>query len=227
MIVGEQVAPVGHGIPNSGARPARSGSEITDTLRLRDPCQKIICFAAGTLIRTPSGERRIEKLRPGDEIVTLDRGPQVLRWIGRDTVRASGQLAPILFSKGVVGNYHDLRVSPWHKMIWKGAAARKHFGQSEVLATARSLVDDCRVTVEFGGMVTYVHLMFDRHEVVIANGAPSESFHPGGDRLNTLPASTREDLFRLFPKLRSDVGSYGPAIRACVEGSAARALLTA
>ena len=186
--------------------------------------ETIICFTAGTMIRTPRGERQIETLKPGDMVTTLDRGEQPLRWIGRRTVPATGVLAPIRFATGSYGNHRDLLVSPQHRMLCRGYAAQLLFGETEVLAPAKSLVDDFQVTIDYGGMVTYVHMLFDRHEIVIANGAPSESFYPGRCGLDSLSDPSRDELFRLFPALRSDAGSYGPASRTCVKGSEARAL---
>ena len=100
-----------------------------------------------------------------------------------------------------------------------------HFGEAEVLAPAKSLVDELGVTVAYGGMVTYFHMLFERHQIVIANGAPSESFFPGGFGLATLEGMAREEVLRLFPELRSDLGAYGPAGRVCVKASDARALV--
>jgi hypothetical protein len=189
--------------------------------------ETIICFTAGTAIRTPSGERRIENLKPGDLVLTLDNGPQRIRWIGSKTVRASGRLAPIRFSKGSIGNHRDLLVSPQHRILCGGYMTQLHFGESEVLAPAKSLVDEFGVTVAYGGMVTYYHMLFDRHEIVLANGAPSESFFPGGFGLDTLTDPARDEIFQLFPELRSNIGSYGPASRVCVKDREARVLLTA
>lgn len=189
--------------------------------------ETIICFTAGTAIQTPSGERRIENLKAGDLVLTLDNGPQRIRWIGNKTVRATGSLAPIRFSKGSIGNHRDLLVSPQHRILCGGYMTQLHFGESEVLAPAKSLVDEFGVTVAYGGMVTYYHMLFDRHEIVLANGAPSESFFPGGYGLDTLNDPARDEIFRLFPELRSNVGAYGPASRVCVKDREARVLLTA
>ncbi|NNE80690.1 MAG: Hint domain-containing protein [Silicimonas sp.] len=189
--------------------------------------EAIICFAEGTLIQTPRGERRIEKLKPGDMAHTIDRGPQPIRWIGRKTVRATGALAPVRFAKGVFGNHRDLLVSPQHRMLFQGYSAQLLFGQSEVLAPAESLVDDFQVTIRYGGMITYFHMLFDHHEVVVANGSPSESFHPGGQGLDTLSAASRDELFNVFPDLRSNGASYGPASRHCLSAKDAAVLATA
>lgn len=187
----------------------------------------IICFAAGTMILTPSGERRVESLSTGDLVVTLDSGPQPIRWMGSKSVRASGALAPVRFARGTVGNNRDLMVSPQHRMLVSRHRFRRLSGIEEALAPAIALVDDFRVTVAFGGMVTYHHMMFDAHQVVIANGAPSESFHPGGLALDTLDAPAREELFAVFPGLRSDMGTYGAASRPCLAEAEARVLSTA
>ncbi len=189
--------------------------------------ETIICFAAGTAIETPSGERRIEKLRAGDLVLTLDNGPQRIRWIGKKTVRATGALAPIRFTRGTIGNHRDLLVSPQHRILCGGYTTQLYFGEPEVLAPAKSLVDELGVSVAYGGMVTYYHMLFDCHQIVIANGAPSESFYPGGFGLDTLPDPSRDEIFRLFPELRSNLGSYGPASRVCVKASEARALIGA
>ncbi len=189
--------------------------------------ETIICFTAGTAIQTPSGERRIEKLKAGDLVLTLDNGPRRIRWIGQKTVRATGALAPIRFTKGSIGNHRDLLVSPQHRMLCGGYLTQLHFGEPEVLAPAKSLVDELGVTVAYGGMVTYIHMLFDRHEIVLANGAPSESFFPGSQGMDTLAAPSRDEIFRLFPELRSDMGAYGPASRVCVKATEARALVSA
>ncbi len=189
--------------------------------------ETIICFAAGTAIETPSGERRIERLKAGDLVLTLDNGPQRIRWIGKKTVRATGSLAPVRFTRGTIGNHRDLLVSPQHRILCGGYMTQLHFGEPEVLAPAKSLVDELGVTVAYGGMVTYYHMLFDCHQIVIANGAPSESFYPGGFGLDTLSDPSRDEIFRLFPELRSNLGAYGPASRVCVRASEARALIGA
>lgn len=176
----------------------------------------IICFAEGTLIHTPYGDRRIEHLAEGDLVLTLDRGPQPVRWMGSKTVAATGAQAPVRFLRGAIGNDRDLLVSPHHRMLvprhWSPTAANA----SEFFAPALAMVDNFRVSVAYGGLVTYHHMMFDRHEVVIANGAASESFHPGGFGLDALEAFARDRLFERFPRLRTDLASYGDASRPCL-----------
>ena len=168
----------------------------------------IICFSAGTHIKTPFGDRRVETLAIGDHVITRDGGPEPIRWIGQETVRATGALAPIRFTKGTLGNYRDLLVSPQHRMLFTHQARSK-----EILIPAKQLVDHFQISTDFGGMVTYVHMLFDRHEVVFANGAASESFFPAAGGLETLTDEARAEVFQLFPKLRSDLAGYGPPNR--------------
>jgi hypothetical protein len=213
---------------NDGAGGLSGTATLTDgTIVSFSEIETIICFTKGTAIQTPSGERRIETLKAGDLVLTLDNGPQPIRWIGRRTVRATGNLAPIRFARGAIGNHRDLLVSPQHRILCGGYMTQLHFGEPEVLAPAKSLVDDFGVTIAYGGMVTYVHMLFDRHEIVIANGSPSESFFPGHGGLGTLTEPSRDEIFRLFPELRSNLGAYGPASRVCVKAGEARALVEA
>ena len=200
------------------------GDQVMPPVEPDQPGNAIICFAKGTMIRTPHGERRVEHLEYGDLVLTKDHGPQPIRWAGSKTVRASGALAPVSIARGTIGNDRDLLVSPQHRLLIAGAATRRTGTAGEVLAPALALVDGYRISVAYGGMVSYHHLMFDQHEVVIANGAPSESFHPGGIGLDTLDAAAREGLFAKFPELRTGANSYSQPVRPCLSMSKAKLL---
>ncbi len=161
------------------------------------------CFTSGTLILTDRGEKLIDNLVEGDAIYTRDNGFQPLRWIGRCTVSAHGQSAPVLIGKGVLGNCSDLLVSPNHRMLITGVAADLSFGESEVFVAAKHLTYNPGVKIKPGGQVTYVHLLFDQHQVVMANDAPSESFFPGDQALSSLEVEARQEVLSLFPELRT------------------------
>ena len=182
-----------------------------------------LCFAKGTWITTPSGQVPIEELAAGDMVVTMDHGPQPIRWISSSKRRAIGNMAPILIRKGALGNTRDLRVSPQHRMLLSGWQAEVLFGESEVLATAKSLVNDHSILREEGGEVEYFHMLFDSHEIVYAEGAPCESRHPGAEGWKALDAPTRNEILELFPQLANgNFDSYGPSARASLnykEGS--------
>ncbi|KIC20874.1 Hint domain-containing protein [Leisingera sp. ANG-Vp] len=178
--------------------------------------ENIICFTAGTQIATTAGLRAIETLRPGDLVITRDNGLQPVRWISQSTVPAEGSLAPVRIPAGLFGAGRDLLISPQHRMLYTGAGAALLCGDSEVLVSALHLVNGTTIRQQPGGMVTYVHLLFDRHEIIYAEGAPSESFHPGVQAVSALGAPVREELFRIMPDLRWCTGTYGDTARQCM-----------
>ena len=182
------------------------------------------CFTKGARIRVPGGEVRIETLKPGDLVETLDRGPQVLRWIGRRMVAGTGDFAPVRIERGVLGNDRDLLVSPEHRMLVAGWAAELFFGEAEVLVAARHLLGKPGVGRQPMDRVEYIHLLFDRHEIVFAEGAPSESFHPDSLLLER-DRALRAEIGAIFPEIvkprhRKSVR----AVRRVVTGHEARML---
>ena len=203
----------------SGTARLLDGTEVTFS-----NIETVICFAAGTLIRTPGGERPIETLRPGDLVVTADRGLQPVRWVGRNRVPARGRLAPIRIAEGVLGNDRPLVVSPQHRLLSAGPSHRLHFGASEVLVAAKHLIDGHGVAWLAQDSIDYLHVMFDRHEIIFANGAAAESFHPGDVGLGAIADPVREELFEVFPDLRSLPDAYGPTSRQCLRGWEAQLL---
>ncbi|NBQ51553.1 MAG: hypothetical protein EBU35_13145 [Marivivens sp.] len=102
-------------------------------------------------------------------------------------------------------------------MLFQGYSAELLFGETEVLVSARHLIDNKAVTREEGGMVTYIHMMFDQHEIVFAEGAATESFHPGDVGLSAIKDEAREELFAIFPELRAMPNSYGNTARRCLK----------
>ncbi|MDU8927233.1 Hint domain-containing protein [Alisedimentitalea sp. MJ-SS2] len=184
----------------------------------------IICFTAGTRVATANGLRDVQDLEPVDLVMTRDHGLQPVRWVGSRTVPAKGKLAPIRFQAGSVGNERDLLVSPQHRMLIRSAEANLLFGETEVLATAKHLVNGGSVAKMVGGDVTYVHILFDQHEIIYAEGAPSESFFPGRTGLDAVEKAAREELFTIFPELRTSAGSYGETARMCLRAHESRIL---
>ena len=186
-----------------------------------------ICFTDGARIATPRGERAIETLVPGDLVLTRDHGPQPVRWIGASTIAGTGRAAPIRFAPGVFGNPRPLFVSPQHRMLYIGSDATLYFDAPEVMVPAKHLVNGTTIRPAERAAVTYVHLMFDAHEIIRADGVWSESFHPGAEGLGLLDPGTREGLFRTFPALRADPASYGDTARTVLKAWEARVLRAA
>jgi hypothetical protein len=172
------------------------------------------CFVAGTRIRTPSGPVPVEDLRPGDLVMTRDDGAQPLRWSGRRQVKAEGDFAPIRIAADTFGRHHELWVSPLHRVLIRDALSELLFGEREVLVAARDLVNDHSVRRIEGGSVEYVHIMFDRHQVVYSEGLPTESFLPGPQIRNSFEAEIVAEICTLFPEIDPDTGAgYSPAAR--------------
>ncbi|MFQ1699996.1 Hint domain-containing protein [Loktanella agnita] len=183
------------------------------------------CFTAGTLILTPQGERRIEDLCANDLVVTMDHGDQPIRWIGSSPRRAVGPLAPIRICAGALGNTRDLFVSPQHRVLLRGGQAELLFGESEVLVPAKTLVNDRSITRVIGGEVVYYHMLFDRHQIVWSEGAPTESFHPGSVGWNAMDAATRNEILSIFPQLDGgNFENYGASARMSLKSHEAMTL---
>jgi len=98
------------------------------------------------------------------------------------------------------------------------------FGQWEVLAAAKHLMNWDGIYQEDTEKITYYHLLFDAHEIVYAEGAPSESFHPGVVGMSSLEEDVREEVYDLFPELRADPKAFGPAARKSLKKDEARLL---
>jgi Ca2+-binding RTX toxin-like protein len=177
----------------------------------------VICFTPGTLILTETGERPVEALKPGDRIVTRDNGVQTLQWLGkrkvsRDQMEANEKLRPVLIQPELIGADAPLLVSPQHGVLIRPE------GQGEVLVRATHLarINGGKARIARGiRQVTYIHLMFDAHQIVFANGAPSESFYPGPMALGALAEPAQEELQMLFPALFSlpTASVYGETAR--------------
>lgn len=175
------------------------------------------CFTPGTMIETPDGPRLIEDLQVGDLVLTLDQGPQPIRKIMDDSFRAVGDVAPIRFAKGAIGNDTPLTVSPQHRMLITGWQAELYFGQEEVLVAAKHLVNGDTVRQVSGGQVRYIHLLFDAHQIVFGQGVPSESYFPG-HALDTAKDSVQAEMLVLFPALAEDEAPCWQTVRPVLGG---------
>jgi Ca2+-binding RTX toxin-like protein len=183
--------------------------------------QIIICFTPGTRIATQKGEVAVEALRPGDRVFTRDNGIQPLRWVGRrdltpDEMRSHPEFQPVLIRQGALGNglpQRDMLVSPQHRMLQTSELAEVMFDEREVLVAAKHLTGLDGVDHVQTSAVSYLHLMFDQHEVVLADGTWSESFQPGDHSLKGIGAAQRSEVLSLFPELETLAGleSYGAA----------------
>ncbi|UXX85095.1 Hint domain-containing protein [Roseovarius pelagicus] len=187
--------------------------------------ENIICFTPGAQILTEHGLRAIETLRVGDRVVTRDNGLQPIRWLGMRTVAGQGRFAPVQIARHVITNAtRPLLVSPQHRILFSGYQAELLFGTSEVLVAAKHLIDGCDVRQIEQTHVTYVHLMLDAHEVIYADGTATESFHAGDVGLSALSDASRDEMFAIFPELRSNPNAHGRTARRCLKRREAQLL---
>lgn len=186
----------------------------------------IPCFVAGTMILTPRGERPVESLQPGDLVMTKDDGPQPIRWIGQRHVVAEGALAPIEIREGTFGPHRRLLVSPQHRILVRDSLAELLFGEAEVLIAAKDLVNGRSVRVREGGTVDYVHILFDRHQLVSSAGLTTESFLPGPQTTEMFEDEVLDQISKALPGLDPRTGQgYSPAARKLLKGYEAQLLL--
>ncbi len=135
-----------------------------------------VSFTRGTHITMADGRQvLIEDLRPGDKVLSRDSGPQELRWIGEQTLRATGPFAPIIIAPGALNNSGELTVSPNHRLFIYQRVDTIGAGQKEVMIKARHLLNGVSVIQAEGGFVDYFQLLFDKHEIIYAEGIASES----------------------------------------------------
>ena len=173
----------------------------------------VICFAAGSLILTPLGPCPVETLRQGDRVLTRDSGAREIRWIGRRTVAGLGELAPVRIAAGVLGASRDLWVSQQHRLLLCAPRLELYTGETEAFVPARHLADSRAVSIRQVPRVTYVHLMFDRPEVIWADGVACESFFVGASGRASMTAGMRAEFAALLPDLAAGTGLPGGPAR--------------
>lgn len=179
------------------------------------------CFAPGTLIQTSTGDAAVETLRIGDMVMTADRGLQALRWIGRRVQLFKSRKdedKPVLFQAGSLGGglpHRDLVVSPQHRMVIAGKAVEAAFGTAEILALSKAMTGRAGIRRMWGKRrIEYYALLFDRHEVIFAEGVATESFRPGPVALESFDPHIRAQIYAIYPKLRAEpVAGLGPPAR--------------
>ena len=203
-----------------------NGAGVSDTAFVT--VNTIPCFVAGTLVQAPSGPQAVETLEPGDLVVTKDEGPQPVRWIGSRKVDATGTLAPIRIEAGAFGDHDTLSVSPQHRILITDEMAELLFGDKEVLITAKDLVNDLTVRRDTSlSEVTYVHILFDTHQVVYSERLATESFLPGPQSMQSFEHDVVNEICTIFPEIDPMTGyGYGAAARTSLKGYEAQLLLS-
>jgi hypothetical protein len=155
-------------ISNFGFTTGPFGTELTT-----------ICFCVGTLIDTPDGEVQVEKLTAGDMVLTAHNGPRMVKWVGRGKLLATrgrrSAATPVIVRKGALADNvpnQDLHVTKAHALYIDNVLIPVEF-----LVNHKTILWDDRAQE-----VTIYHVELDSHDVLLANGAPAESYRDDGNR---------------------------------------------
>lgn len=190
--------------------------------------QGFACYLSGTMISTPDGARRIDELQVGDQVLTGDNGAQPLRWVGRSDVVSAAAMTPVRIRKGAMGHgrpTRDLLVSQQHRMMVSSPIIERMFGITEAFVAAKNLLPLAGWELANDLVIArYYHLMCDQHEVVFANGVPSETFLPGPQALDMVGPDACKELEALFPDIKRQKDIVAPA-RPILHGSRQRTAL--
>ena len=169
----------------------------------------LVCFVEGTLVETDLGLVDVQQLEIGDWVKTADHGYQPLRSCLKKHVDvnalADEKLRPVRITAGSLGHglpNRDLLVSRQHRMVVFSKICERMFGVREAMVPAIRLIELPGIFIDNQRKaVTYHHLVFDQHEVIFAEGAPTESFYPGPVGLAAISPEAKQEICALFPEL--------------------------
>ena len=175
------------GVQTSGAVQFTNYSGATTFSQSTDSQGGIIltatCYAAGTRLLTPTGERAVEDLREGDLILTQHGDalvPSPVTWVGQLRVDLARHprpetAAPIRIRRGAFADdipHRDLLLSPEHCLFADGK-----------LVAAKSLVNGATIVQDFAvPAIQYFHIETSPHAIVLAEGLPAETYLDTGNR---------------------------------------------
>jgi hypothetical protein len=150
-----------------------------------------VCFLPGTLITTPTGETEVERLSPGDTVLTSGGRARRIEWVGTGRVLATrgrrNAATPVIVRKGALGDnvpHTDLRVTKAHSFLIDGVLVPVAF-----IVNHRTILWD-----DHAQEVTIYHIELATHDVILANGAPAETYRDDGNRWLFQNANTGWDL---------------------------------
>lgn len=196
-----------------------NGNLTFDTIEGGD---SVLCLAGRARVRTERGEMNAQDLNVGDRVWTADHGFQPIKWIGKTELSAQylsqhPKQHPIILAKNSLGPgfpHSDLIVSRQHRVLVSSPIAERMTGELEVLVPAVKLLDVTGVELSIpDDGITYVHILFEQHEVILAEGALVESLM-ATDYVNSMTTGIEQD----------DPTYRGPA-RLIVDGKKAKWLV--
>lgn len=160
---------------------------------------EIVCFLAGTRIATPNGDIAVQDLKAGDLVLTASGEAKPVRWLGQSTIspRFADRLraAPIRITAGSLGENmpsRDLLVSPAHAMFINNILVEAGALVNGMTIRREAMPDECFI---------YYHIELENHELIMAEGAPCESFIDHVDRMNFDNWAARDEVEMPEPML--------------------------
>ena len=183
----------------------------------------VACFAAGTRLRTVAGEIEVERLAAGDRLVTQRGASREVIWIGHRRIDCArhpnpSSVRPVRIAAGAFGPgrpHCDLALSPDHAVLVAG-----------VLIPVRHLVNGTTIAPMPVAEVTYYHVELPCHDVVLAEGLPTESYLDTGNRRGFANGGGPIALHPDFASLRWDAEACAPLVVTGPQLDEARRLLT-
>ena len=190
---------------------ARQTAETGQSTQTRD-IQAVTCFTPGTCIATIAGLKPVETLEVGDRVLTRDRGFQPVRWLGQRHVvcpelPTKRNSLPVLIRAGALGPgkpERDIIVSPRHRLLTTEKALLATMGETEALIEASALVGRPGVMGVVPHSLTYIHVLFDQHEVILSDNLWSESFHLGRPAVAALLKEQNKAIQEIFPEIGTE-----------------------
>ncbi len=166
--------------------------------------RRMVSFTPGTRISTRKGLVAVEKLKVDDEVLTRDQGHQSIRWIASSNLTAAElgqnpQLQPILISKEALGPKQPTRdtvLNPNQRVL-----IAKTDEAPEAMICVNTLLGRDGIEQVGASDVTYVHLVLDRHPVVMGDGLWSDSLQPGNTKASPTNDARQNGFVDLFPEL--------------------------
>lgn len=196
----------------------------------------ITCFTPGTAITTLRGKMPVELLRSGDKVLTRDRGFQPILWVGSrqlcpvELSPHSGS-RPVLVRAGALGPglpERDMVISPRHRILTTDKSLLESLGETEALIEAHLLVGQPGIMQGSTTAVTYIHLLFDHHEIILSDNMWSESFHLGHSAVKALLSKQHAEILAHFPDIHENGRSpVQPLARVCISDTDEPGRLTA
>jgi len=201
------------GLAGAGESLETTDGGATYTTQTGPNSGTIPCFLRGTLIETDDGLVQVEDIRPGMRMVTASgQTRRVEMCLRRQVFATRGDAAeglfPIRIAKNALGPgvpNSDLYLSRQHRVLVSSKIAARMFGTNEVLVAAVRLLGLPGVSIAYEcEHPVYYHLLLESHDVVLANGAPCESFLLAPQSLQSVDRLSQKRIYARFPEAEAE-----------------------